>query len=212
MSSCSPLIETFNKDEDIHSRTAMDVFNVSKEFLTSDLRRRAKAVNFGIIYGISDWGLSEQISSSSKEAKEIITTFYNKYPEVKNYFTQVIQDTKELGYSTTLYGRKRHIPEINSDNYNIREFGKRAAMNASIQGTGADIIKIAMINIAKFLKENNYKTKMVLQIHDELIFKVPEEEKEIMPSLLKDLMENCVSLQVKLKVEGSLAKTWYDCK
>lgn len=212
MSSCAPLIETFNNDEDIHSRTAMDVFNVSKEFLTSDLRRRAKAVNFGIIYGISDWGLSEQISSSAKEAKEIITTFYDKYPEVKNYFTQVIQDTKELGYSTTLYGRKRHIPEISSDNYNIREFGKRAAMNASIQGTGADIIKIAMINISKFLKENNYKTKMVLQIHDELIFKVPEEEKEIMPSLLKDLMENCVSLKVKLKVEGSLSKTWYDCK
>ena len=212
MSSCSPLIETFNNDEDIHSRTAMDVFNVNKEFLTPELRRRAKAVNFGIIYGISDWGLSEQISSSAKEAKEIITTFYNKYPEVKNYFTQVIQDTKELGYSTTLYGRKRHIPEISSDNYNIREFGKRAAMNASIQGTGADIIKIAMINISKFLKENNYKTKMVLQIHDELIFRVPEEEKDIMPSLLKDLMENCVSLKVKLKVEGSLAKTWYDCK
>lgn len=212
MSSCSPLIETFNNDEDIHSRTAMDVFNVNKEFLTPELRRRAKTVNFGIIYGISDWGLSEQISSSAKEAKEIITTFYNKYPEVKNYFTQVIQDTKELGYSTTLYGRKRHIPEISSDNYNIREFGKRAAMNASIQGTGADIIKIAMINISKFLKENNYKTKMVLQIHDELIFRVPEEEKDIMPSLLKDLMENCVSLKVKLKVEGSLAKTWYDCK
>lgn len=212
MSSCSPLIETFNNDEDIHSRTAMDVFNVNKEFLTPELRRRAKAVNFGIIYGISDWGLSEQISSSAKEAKEIITTFYNKYPEVKNYFTQVIQDTKELGYSTTLYGRKRHIPEISSDNYNIREFGKRAAMNASIQGTGADIIKIAMIIISKFLKENNYKTKMVLQIHDELIFRVPEEEKDIMPSLLKDLMENCVSLKVKLKVEGSLAKTWYDCK
>ena len=212
MSSCSPLIETFNNDEDIHSRTAMDVFNVNKEFLTPELRRRAKAVNFGIIYGISDWGLSEQISSSAKEAKEIITTFYNKYPEVKNYFTQVIQDTKELGYSTTLYGRKRHIPEISSDNYNIREFGKRAAMNASIQGTGADIFKIAMIIISKFLKENNYKTKMVLQIHDELIFRVPEEEKDIMPSLLKDLMENCVSLKVKLKVEGSLAKTWYDCK
>ncbi len=212
MSSCLPLIETFNNDEDIHSKTAMDVFNVEKEFLTPELRRRAKAVNFGIIYGISDWGLSEQISSSSKEAKEIITTFYEKYPEVKNYFTKVIQDCKEKGYSTTLYGRKRHIPEISSDNYNVREFGKRAAMNASIQGTGADIIKIAMINIAKYLNENNYKTKMVLQIHDELIFKVPEEEKEIIPKILKELMENCVNLAVKLKVEGSLAKTWYDCK
>ena len=212
MSSCSPLIETFNNDEDIHTRTAIDVFNVSKDNVTSELRRRAKAVNFGIIYGISDWGLSEQISSSSKEAKEIITTFYEKYPEVKEYFTNVIHSCKEEGYSSTLYGRKRHIPEISSENYNVREFGKRAAMNASIQGTGADIIKIAMIQIDRFLKENNYKTKMVLQIHDELIFRIPEEEKEIMPSLLKELMENCVQLKVKLKVDGSLAKTWYDCK
>lgn len=212
MSLCSPLIETFNKDEDIHTRTAMDVFNVSKEDVTSELRRRAKAVNFGIIYGISDWGLSEQISSSSKEAKEIITTFYNKYPEVKDYFTSVIQSCRELGYSTTLYGRKRYIPEITSENYNIREFGKRAAMNASIQGTGADIIKIAMIKIDQFLKENHYKSKMVLQIHDELIFRIPEEEKNIVPPLLKEIMENCVNLNVKLKVDGSLAKTWYDAK
>ena len=190
----------------------MDVFNVSKDQITSELRRKAKAVNFGIIYGISDWGLSEQISSSSKEAKEIITTFYDKYPEVKEYFTNVIKECRELGYSSTLYGRRRYIPEITSDNYNVREFGKRAAMNASIQGTGADIIKIAMIKIDKFLKENNYKTKIVLQIHDELIFRIPEEEKEIMPSLLKDIMENCVKLNVKLKVDGSLAKTWYDCK
>lgn len=212
MANCLPLIETFNNDEDIHSRTAMDVFNVSKEDVTSELRRKAKAVNFGIIYGISDWGLSEQISSSAAEAKEIITTFYEKYPEVKEYFTKVINDCRELGYSSTLYGRRRHIPDILSSNYNVREFGKRAAMNASIQGTGADIIKIAMIKIDKFLKENNYKSKMVLQIHDELIFRIPKEEKDIMPSLLKELMENCVTLKVKLKVDGSIAKTWYDCK
>ena len=212
MANCQPLIDTFNNDEDIHSRTAMDVFNVSINEVTSELRRKAKAVNFGIIYGISDWGLSEQISSSASEAKQIITTFYEKYPEVKDYFTKVIQDCRELGYSSTLYGRRRHIPDILSPNYNVREFGKRAAMNASIQGTGADIIKIAMIKIDKFLKENNYKTKIVLQIHDELIFRIPQEEKEIMPSLLKDLMENCVELKVKLKVDGSIAKTWYDCK
>lgn len=212
MADSKTLIDTFNNDEDIHSRTAIDVFNVSKENLTSELRRKAKAVNFGIIYGISDWGLSEQISSSPAEAKQIITTFYEKYPEIKEYFLNVIKDCKEKGYSTTLYGRRRLIPEINSDNYNVREFGKRAAMNASIQGTGADIIKIAMIKINKFLKENNYKTKMVLQIHDELIFKVPEEEKDIMKNLLKEQMEQCVQLKVKLKVEGSLAKSWYDCK
>ena len=212
MANCSPLIETFNNDEDIHTRTAIDVFNVTKEEVNSELRRRAKAVNFGIIYGISDWGLSEQISSSSKEAKEIITTFYQKYPEIKDYFTNVIAQTKELGYSTTLYNRRRYIPEINSDNFNIREFGKRAAMNASIQGTGADIIKIAMINIHKFLKENNYKSKMVLQIHDELIFSIDPSEKDIIENKLRQIMEESVLLKVKLKVEGSLGKTWYDCK
>ena len=212
MANCSPLIETFNNDEDIHTRTAIDVFNVTKEEVNSELRRRAKAVNFGIIYGISDWGLSEQISSSSKEAKEIITTFYQKYPEIKDYFTNVITQTKELGYSTTLYNRRRYIPEINSDNFNIREFGKRAAMNASIQGTGADIIKIAMINIHKFLKENNYKSKMVLQIHDELIFSIDPSEKDIIENKLRQIMEESVLLKVKLKVEGSLGKTWYDCK
>ena len=212
MANCSPLIETFNNDEDIHTRTAIDVFNVTKEEVNSELRRRAKAVNFGIIYGISDWGLSEQISSSSKEAKEIITTFYQKYPEIKDYFTNVIAQTKELGYSTTLYNRRRYIPEINSDNFNIREFGKRAAMNASIQGTGADIIKIAMINIHKFLKENNYKSKMVLQIHDELIFSIDPSEKDFIENKLRQIMEESVLLKVKLKVEGSLGKTWYDCK
>ena len=212
MANCSPLIETFNNDEDIHTRTAIDVFNVTKEEVNSELRRRAKAVNFGIIYGISDWGLSEQISSSSKEAKEIITTFYQKNPEIKDYFTNEIAQTKELGYSTTLYNRRRYIPEINSDNFNIREFGKRAAMNASIQGTGADIIKIAMINIHKFLKENNYKSKMVLQIHDELIFSIDPSEKDFIENKLRQIMEESVLLKVKLKVEGSLGKTWYDCK
>ncbi len=212
LSSCPLLIDTFNNNEDIHSRTAMDVFNVTKDELTPLLRRKAKAVNFGIIYGISDWGLAEQIESSVKEAKQIIDTFYEKYPEIKSYFNKVIQDTTNNGYSTTLYGRRRYIPEITSDNYNTREFGKRAAMNASIQGTGADIIKIAMIKVDEFLKQNNYKTKMVLQIHDELIFKVPSEEKDIIVSKIKEIMENCVSLKVKLTCEGSIGKTWYETK
>lgn len=212
MSSCQELIDTFNEGNDIHSQTAMKVFSVDKDHLTSELRRRAKAVNFGIIYGISDWGLAEQISSTPSEAKQIIERFYSNYPEIKDFFKKVIEDTIKDGYSSTLYGRRRYIPEITSDNYNIREFGKRAAMNASIQGTGADIIKIAMIKVDKFLKENNYKTKIVLQIHDELLFKIPEEEKDFMPNKLKEIMENAVSLKVKLNVEGSLGKTWYDCK
>ncbi len=212
LSNCSALITTFNNDEDIHTRTAMDVFNVSKEEVTPSLRRKAKAINFGIIYGISDWGLAEQIESSPKEAKEIINTFYLKYPEIKEFFSKVIEETKVLGYSKTLYGRRRYIPEINSDNHNMREFGKRAAMNASIQGTGADIIKIAMIKVNSFLEKNNYKTKMVLQIHDELIFKVPLEEKDFIVNEIKEIMENCVSLKVKLTCEGNLGQTWYDAK
>ena len=213
MTNCKELIDIFNNDGDIHSETAMKVFNVSKEELTSDLRRKAKAVNFGIVYGISDWGLSEQIASTAKEAKEIITSFYDHFPEVKNYFLETISKAKENGYCSTLYGRRRYIPELSSENFQTREFGKRVAMNAPIQGSAADIMKICMIQIDKFLKENKYKTKMVLQIHDELLFKIPNEEKEIMPNILKNIMESCVdTLKVKLKVDGSLAKTWYDCK
>ena len=213
MSSCQELIDIFNQDGDIHSATAMKVFGITKDQVTSELRRKAKAINFGIVYGISDWGLSEQIASSPKEAKEIIETFYLKYPEIKKYFIETIQNSKENGYCSTLYSRRRYIPELTSDNFQTREFGKRVAMNAPIQGSAADIMKICMIKVDEFLKENNYQTKIVLQIHDELIFKVPENEKEIMPNILKNIMESCVdTLKVKLKVDGSLAKTWYECK
>lgn len=213
MSNCQELIDIFNKNGDIHKATAMKVFQLKEDEVTSELRRKAKAVNFGIVYGISDWGLSEQISTSAKEAKEIITTFYEKYPEIKQYFNKTIEEAKEKGYCTTLYNRRRYINELSSDNYQTREFGKRVAMNAPIQGTAADIMKICMIKVDKYLKENHCKTKIILQIHDELIFKIPKEEKEIMPNILKNIMEHCVSnLKVDLKVDGSLAKTWYDCK
>ena len=212
MSECEDLINTFNNDEDIHSTTAMKVFNLTKEELTSEYRQRAKAVNFGIVYGISDWGLAEQISSSVKEAHSIIAAFNEHYPEIETYFNKVIDDTIKNGYSKTLFGRRRYISEIFSSSYNVREFGKRAAMNATIQGTGADIIKMAMISISRYLKEHEYKTKIVLQIHDELIFKVPHEEETIILPTLKKLMEEACELKVKLKVEGSYGKTWYDCK
>jgi DNA polymerase-1 len=212
MSSCSDLIDVFNNDEDIHTATAMKVFHLEKDQVTSEIRRQAKAINFGIIYGISDWGLADKIYSSPKEAKAIIEKFYQEYPDIKNYFVNTINKAKENGYCETIYGRRRYVPELKSDNYMTREFGKRVCMNAPIQGSAADIMKICMIKVDKFLKENNYKTKVVLQIHDELIYKVPKEEKDIIVPLLKDVMENCVKLKVKLHVEGSLAKTWFDCK
>ncbi|MDY2746580.1 MAG: DNA polymerase, partial [Bacilli bacterium] len=199
-------------DGDIHSQTAMDVFNVTKEEVTPSLRRRAKAVNFGIIYGISDWGLSEQISSSPSEAKKIITTFYEKYPEIKEYFTNVINFASQNGYITTLYKRRRYINELKSSNYMTREFGKRAAMNAPIQGSAADLIKIAMIKVDEMLSSSSYKTQMVLQIHDELIFKVPKDEKEVILPKIKEIMENATALDVKLKVDGDFGRTWFDCK
>ncbi|MGN1294942.1 MAG: DNA polymerase, partial [Bacilli bacterium] len=176
------------------------------------LRRRAKAVNFGIIYGISDWGLSEQISSSPAEAKKIITKFYEQYPEIKAYFVSIINFASENGYIKTLYNRRRYISELKSSNYMTREFGKRAAMNAPIQGSAADLIKIAMIQVDKMLTSSSYKTQMVLQIHDELIFKVPLDEKEEILPKIKNIMENCASLGVKLKVDGDFGKTWFDCK
>lgn len=213
MSECQELINVFNQDGDIHLATAMKIFNKEKDQVTSEMRRKAKAVNFGIVYGISDWGLSEQIGTTPQEAKEKINSFYQNYPEIKKYFEDTIQEAKEKGYCSTLYHRRRYIPELKSDNYQTREFGKRVAMNAPIQGTAADIMKICMIKVDEFLQKNHYKTQIVLQIHDELIFKVPADEKEIIVEKLKEIMENCVSiLKVRLKVDGSLAKTWYDCK
>ena len=206
------MIDAFNNHSDIHRKTASEVFNVPFEDVTKLMRSRAKAVNFGIIYGISDWGLSEQISSSPSEAKKIITTFYEKYTEIKEYFTNVINFASKYGYITTLYKRRRYISELKSSNYMTREFGKRAAMNAPIQGSAADLIKIAMIKVDEMLSSSSYKTQMVLQIHDELIFKVPKDEKEVILPKIKDIMENATTLDVKLKVDGDFGRTWFDCK
>ena len=204
------LIETFEKGEDIHKRTARDVFHIDEPSALQ--RRKAKAVNFGIIYGISDWGLAEQIDVSLKEAKEIINNFYDAYPEIGEYFRNVIEQTKKNGYSTTLFGRRRYLREINDSNYQVREFARRAAMNAPIQGTAADLIKMAMIKTSDAIKEHELKTKMILQIHDELIFKVPVEEKEVAYNLIKDVMENSFDLNVKLEVDGGFGHSWYDTK
>ncbi len=211
LSNSQTLIDVFNSDEDIHAATAKKVFKVDGE-LDPSLRRKAKAVNFGIIYGISDWGLSEQLDISLKESKEIIESFYKEFPEIKAYLNSLVQSAQDKGYATTMFNRRRYIPELNSSEYQKREFAKRAAMNAPIQGSAADLIKIAMINVSKALKEHNLKAKIISQIHDEIILKVSDDEKDIVYNLVKDTMEQCVKLKVKLKVDGGYGKTWFDAK
>ena len=211
LSKCEGLKEVFMSGEDIHSATAKKVFHLDRE-PNHDERRKAKTVNFGIVYGISDWGLAEQLEIAPKEAKAIITSFYDTFPEVATFFQGIVNDALKNGYVSTLLGRRRYLRELHDSNYQTREFAKRAAMNAPIQGTAADLIKIAMIKVAKALKEGGYETKMVLQIHDELIFKVPAKEKEAVYKLVKDTMEHALELDVPLLVDGGFGKDWYDAK
>ena len=211
LSKCRALQEIFKSGEDIHSATAKKVFHLEGE-PNSNQRRKAKAVNFGIIYGISDWGLSEQIETSVAEAKSIISEFYNSFPEVMEFFKEIVNKATKDGYVSTIMGRKRYLRELNDSNYATREFAKRAAMNAPIQGSAADLIKIAMIKVDNLLKEKGLRSKMVCQIHDELIFKVYKEEKEIVYNLVKDTMEHAMDLDVNLEVDGGFGKTWYDAK
>ena len=211
LSNCQKLLDAFNNDEDIHEITAKHVFH--KDEISSADRRKAKAVNFGIVYGISDWGLAEQLNITSTEAREIIRNFYLTYPEIATFMGNIVQNAENDGYVKTLFGRVRYLRELHDSNYQVHEFAKRAATNAPIQGTAADLIKMAMINIDKMLEERHFETKLVLQIHDELIFKVPVKEINEITPLIKDLMEQVYpKLGVKLKVDGSYAKTWYDAK
>ncbi|MCI6271744.1 MAG: DNA polymerase I [Erysipelotrichaceae bacterium] len=206
------LIEAFNSKMDIHTKTAMDVFNVSESEVTSSLRRQAKAVNFGIVYGISDFGLAEQLGITRKEAKEFMDIYNEKFPRIHEYMNEVIEYCKENGYVKTLLNRRRFIPQINDKSHMIREFGKRAAMNAPIQGTAADIIKLAMINIDSEIERLNLKSKMILQVHDELIFDVYDDEIEIMKNLIEDKMSNAYKLKVPLFVEAKCGKNWLEAK
>ena len=211
LSGCKALQEIFKSGEDIHAATAKKIFNLSEE-PTALQRRRAKTVNFGIVYGISDWGLAEQLEIGPKEAKQIITSFYQSFPEIGTFFQGIIADATKNGYVSTMLGRRRYLREIHDSNYQVREFAKRAAMNAPIQGTAADLIKLAMISVSKALKEGGYKSKMVLQIHDELIIKVYKNEKEQVYNLVKSTMENAMHFEVPLEVDGGFGKTWYDAK
>ncbi|USK54018.1 DNA polymerase I [Cytobacillus solani] len=206
------LIEAFNHDMDIHTKTAMEVFHVSEENVTSNMRRHAKAVNFGIVYGISDYGLSQSLGITRKEAGQFIERYLESYPGVKAYMEDIVADAKQKGYVSTLLHRRRYLPEITSRNFNLRSFAERTAMNTPIQGSAADIIKKAMIDMAERLKSENLKTRLLLQVHDELIFEAPKDELDILKKIVPEVMENAVVLEVPLKVDYAYGPTWFDAK
>jgi DNA polymerase-1 len=203
------MLEAFRNDEDIHSRTAKEVFELSSiDDVTGDHRRKAKEVNFGIPYGVSAYGLANRLNISNEEGKEMIDQYFERFPGILRYINETKQFAKENGYVKTLMGRRRYIPEINANNWNTRSFAERTAINMPIQGTAADIIKQAMIDIQDYLDENKLETRMLLQVHDELIFEVPEEEADEVPQKLRELMETAYELDCPLKVDMGLAQNW----
>ena len=206
------MIDAFKNNEDIHKQAASKVLNIPIDEVTKEQRSSAKAVNFGIVYGISDFGLAQQLGVSRKQAKEYIDQYLEKYSGIKNFMNDVVENAKEKGYTETLFNRRRYIPELKSSNYMVREFGKRAAMNTPIQGTAADIMKIAMINLNKELEKSQIDAKIILQVHDELILEVKIEDKEKAKEILKNCMESAISLSVPLEVEVSEANNWYEAK
>lgn len=212
MANVEALIDAFNNDIDIHTKTASDIFNVPISEVTKSMRRIAKAVNFGIIYGISGYGLSENLGISTKEASNFIEQYLNTYPGIKTYMDETIKKAHEDKYVKTLFNRKRNIPELDNKNYMIRSGAERIALNTPIQGTSADIIKIAMVEASKKLKESNMKTKMILQVHDELIFDVFKDELDMVKEIVKETMEGVCKMSVPLKVDIEVGTDWYDAK
>lgn len=206
------LIEAFNNGEDIHARTASEIFGIPIDSVTSELRRQAKAINFGIVYGISDFGLSQNIGISRKEASNYINMYFERYPKIESYMKSNVEYCKENGYIKTIFGRIRPIPEINSSNYNLRTFGERAAMNMPLQGSASDIIKLAMVKIFDKFNSEGLKSKIILQVHDELVVDCYPGELDKVKEILKSGMENVVDLSVKLLVNIESGKTWYDAK
>ena len=210
MANVPALIDAFNNDFDIHSKTASDIFKT--DVVTKEMRRIAKAVNFGIIYGISSFGLSENLNISTKEAKQFIDEYLKTYPGIKEYMDNTIKNAYECGYAKTLFNRKRIIDELKNTNYMIRQSGERMALNTPIQGTSADIIKKAMVLIHQKLKENNLKSKLIIQVHDELVFDCLKEEQEQVTKIMKDVMENVIKLKVPLKIDVEYGNNWYEAK
>lgn len=206
------LIDAFRQDMDIHTRTAMNVFGVTREEVTPNMRRQAKAVNFGIIYGISDYGLSQNLNITRKDAAQFIEKYFSVFKGVKKYMEEIVKEAKEKGYVTTLLNRRRYLPDIHSSNFNLRSFAERTAMNTPIQGSAADIIKLAMVKMAQKLEEENLQSRMLLQVHDELIFEAPPHEVDLMCKLITEVMENAFTLDVPLKVDLHYGPSWYDAK
>lgn len=212
LSKVPELVMAFVNDMDIHTKTAMDIFRVKEEEVTKDMRRKAKAVNFGILYGISSYGLSEDLNIKPKEAKEFINKYFKTYPGVKEYMDKEIEEAKKNGYVKTIMNRKRIIEELHSTNHVVRSMGERMALNTPIQGSSADILKMAMIKIDKYFEDNNIKSTMLLQVHDELIFNVIKEEEEEVRKIVSNIMENIIKLDVPLKVSIEEGNNWYEAK
>ena len=210
MSKDEKLIEAYNMAEDIHRITASQVFGVPFDEVTDLQRRNAKAVNFGIIYGISSFGLSQDLSISRKEASDYIEQYFKTYPKIKGYIDSMVEDAKKTGYSLTMFNRRRPIPELKSSNFMQRSFGERVAMNAPIQGTAADIIKLAMIRVYDALKKGGYKSKLLLQIHDELLVETYPDEIEDVKKIIEDGMKNAVKLSVPLEIDMKQGNNWLE--
>ena len=206
------MIEAFNQGQDIHKQAASKVFKTPIEEVTKEQRSNAKAVNFGIVYGISDFGLGEQLGIGRKKAKQYIDEYLEQYAGIKQFMTDITETAKEQGYVETLFHRRRYIQELKSNNYMVRQFGSRAAMNTPIQGTAADIMKIAMIKVYQEIQNRGLKSKIVLQVHDEMMIEAPIDEKEEIQKIMKESMESAIQLKVPLIAEISEANNWYDCK
>ncbi len=206
------MIAAFNSGEDIHRVTASQVFGVPAEEVTDEQRRSAKAVNFGIVYGIGEFSLAQDLKITVAMAKRYIDSYLEKYHGVREYMKSIKEQAKENGYVKTLMNRIRYIPELKSPNYNLRAFGERVALNTPIQGTAADIIKLAMVRVHRRLEEEKLCSRLILQVHDELIIEAPEEEAEEVERILREEMENAMQLRVPLVVDMSRGKSWYDAK
>ena len=206
------LIESYKSGKDIHAITASQVFGVPLDKVTPNLRRNAKAVNFGVVYGISAFGLSEDLSISRNEAKDYINNYFKTYPKVKEFLDRQVKDAKEKGFVKTLYNRIRPIPEIKSSNFMQRAFGDRIAMNSPIQGSAADIMKLAMLKVDKALEESDYDARIVLQVHDELLVEVADKDREAVRLLVEDSMKTAAKLEVSLEVDAHIGKTWLSAK
>ena len=206
------MIEGFKHHSDIHRKTASEVFKVPLEEVTPLMRSRAKAVNFGIVYGISDFSLSQDFHITKKEASEYMEIYFDRYPKIKGYLDSLIDEAKENGFVLTILNRRRFIPEIKSSNKIVKALGERLAMNAPIQGSAADIIKLAMVNVYNTLKEKELKSKIILQVHDELILNVKKDELEQVQNIVKNEMEKVLDMNVPLEVDINTGNTWYEAK